>query len=84
LRRGGVRPPETFYSHRYPWSAPSTTSRPTEPTTNTRSTSRSPSPGLTEPAVTESPPARGDPGMPSAEPVGYPTPSSIDNEPASV
>ncbi|KAJ3572271.1 hypothetical protein NP233_g3193 [Leucocoprinus birnbaumii] len=77
LRRGGVRPPETLYS-RYSWSTPRF---PIEP-----SRTRSPSLTPTEPARPVSPPqAREEVAVLSSEPVvGYPTPGSLENEPASV
>ncbi|KAF5363391.1 hypothetical protein D9756_000240 [Leucocoprinus leucothites] len=85
LRRGGVRPPETVYN-RYSWSAPTASSRPTESQSanGDSSSARSPSLSPAEPLRPLSPQAREDVAAASSEPVGYPTPGSIDNEPASV
>lgn len=84
LRRGGVRPPETLWTHRYSLSAP--TSAPTRPTESSDTNSPTEfilTPGApTRPA---SPPGReNDTSSTSTEPIGYPTPGSVENEPASV
>ncbi|KXN92342.1 hypothetical protein AN958_08573 [Leucoagaricus sp. SymC.cos] len=84
LRRGGVQPPETFYAQRFPWSAPSNASRSTELPADLHSAARSPSPNPVQPLVPTPPPVRDDTTAASTELVGYPTPGSIDNEPASV
>jgi len=83
LRRGGVRPPEMFRPNRYPWSAPISSSRPSEQiSTNAHSSlTRSPSLGPSEPPYPLSPPTS---GIVLNEPNGYPTPGSIENEPTSV
>lgn len=83
LRRGGVRPPEMFWTHRYPWPAPRPSSRPADTVTNGSSITVSPSLTPVDHVRSVSP-GREDAGTTSAEPVGYPTPSSIDTEPASV
>lgn len=83
LRRGGVRPPEMLWTHRYPWSAPYP--RAADSTTNTNTTTESPSSTANDHVRPVSPPEReNDAGSTSVEPVGYPTPSSVDNEPASL
>ncbi|KAF9450663.1 hypothetical protein P691DRAFT_451507 [Macrolepiota fuliginosa MF-IS2] len=86
LRRGSVRPPEMLWSHRYSWSAPNAASRPTESTTTntTDSTAEPPSLALDDHTRSVSPGRENEAGSASAEPVGYPTPNSIDNEPTSL
>lgn len=84
LRRGGVRPLEMFRPNHHSWSAPTSSSRPSEQiNTNAHpSLTRSPSPGPSEPSYPLSPPTS---GIALSEPnVGYPTPGSIENEPTSV
>ena len=83
LRRGGVRLPEVFHRNRYPWSAPTSSSRPSEQISiNVHSSlTRSPSLGPSEPSYPLSPPTS---GAVLSEPNGYPTPGSIENEPTSV
>lgn len=83
LRRGGVRPPESLWTHRYSWSAPISASRPPEAVDASSSTDYIFPPG--PPTRPGSPPGReNDTSSTSTEPVGYPTPSSVENEPASV
>ncbi len=83
LRRGGVRPPETLWTHRYSWSAPTSASRPAESSDSNPSNDFILAPGA--PTRPGSPPGReNDASSTSTEPVGYPTPSSVENEPASV
>jgi len=82
-RRGGVHVLEPFRPNHYSWSAPTSSSRPSEQiSTNAHpSLTRSPSLGPSEPAHPLSPPTS---GVVLSEPNGYPTPGSIENEPTSV
>lgn len=80
LRRGGVRPPEELWSqHRYSWPARSPGPQPLgdHPSAGADSEVQPPS------SAPSSPRREADIMPSSAEPVGYPTPGSIDNEPGS-
>jgi hypothetical protein len=82
LRRGGVRPPEVLLTQRYSGPTPRSSSRTIDPATRAASTVVSPSPTPVD-SVHPMSPGREDVVLASADPVGYPTPSSIDTEPSS-
>ncbi|KAL9713103.1 hypothetical protein Ac2012v2_004344 [Leucoagaricus gongylophorus] len=83
LRRRDVRLPEMFYTNRYSWPTSTSSSRPSEQMNNNAHSSltRSPSLGPSELHYPLSPPTS---RVALSEPVGYPTPGSIENEPTSV